>query len=471
MAKRCKRGRGRRLPRNKKGRFMKRGHRSYKSFNKRKRGCRGSKSKRCESARLKRYAAAKRRAMRRSVTDYTAGAQMNRRRNRRRNGSVGSAAARLRGMGGSAAGARYGVEHISKDQAREKRRRAAKKAARTRAAKHHKRSLAAKRAARKRKSSSRRRAAASKRRPRKAKKGSRMARRKKGRSKASRKAAARKAARTRVAKKEKRRRAARKAARKRKRKGSRKGRRRGKRAILRVRRHGRSVSALCKAANRKRRNAGYRPGAGSSGVLQLNRKRRNKHHRKHYNRKRRNELPFVGGLLKKIPGGAYIDQAVPYIGGGVIGVLGANVLPRYIPGNGNKWVSLGYSVLGTAAAAWGSHKFLKSEKLALGAAVLGGFSVLAKLVAAFTSVDSPIRNLVGIGMSDLNGYAGLGDQLEMADDSGYGGGSGYDLDYTDGSNAIGGDFDAPFNVAQDGISVSDDDMADMIEMRDFAEIR
>lgn len=303
-----------------------------------------------------------------------------------------------------------------------------------------------------------------------------MARRKKGRSKASRKAAARKAAKTRAAKHAKRVRAAKKAARKRKRKGHR-GRRRGgkRRAILRVRRHGRSVQAVCKAANRnrKRKNSGYRRGAGSSGVLQLNRKHKR---RRSHGRKRRNELPVLGGLLKKLPGGDYLDAAVPYIGGGVIGVVGSNILPRYIPlgiVQSNKWVNIAVSAVGAAAAAWGSHKFLKSEKLALGAAVVGGFNVLAKLVAAFTGTDSSLRSLVGIGMSDLEGYAGLGDQLELSDNYGTGGGFQQDyLDYADGSIPTGADGAAGAGaVGADGISTSDDDMADMIEMQDFAEIR
>jgi len=250
-----------------------------------------------------------------------------------------------------------------------------------------------------------------------------MAKSKRGRghkkAKASRKSskrsrAARKAARTRARNKAKRKAAAKKAARSRKRRhGGRRGKRRASRRVrVRVRRRGRGVSISARPASKRRRVRVHRvKRKGRKGsttlVIRANRGRRRRHNGR---RRGRRHNSFLNGIMPSFVTRytRRIEAGFGYVPGVVIGVASANILPRFAPAGWNTGVKA--VLLSLAATAVGaSLASMWSEKQALGAAIGGVFTSVVKAVALFTDPSSKIRDLVGVGLSDLGNYAGLGD--------------------------------------------------------------
>lgn len=257
----------------------------------------------------------------------------------------------------------------------------------------------------------------------KSKKGSKTMAKKKGRGRKKAKAkshrkssklsrAARKGARTRAAKKAKRRAAAKKAARARKRKGGRKGKRRGSRkASRRGKRRGGRKAKLRIRIRRRGRRVSVTASAGRRRVS-ARRSYRGKGKRRHatgVSFRRGNGIvsSWAPGFMR--PYVARVEQGLTYVPGAVVGVAAANILPRFLPSWNVGWWSILLSLVGTGIGAGAAA--MVSEKQALSAAIGGGFATAVKAVALLTSPTNPIRNFVGIGLSDLADYSGLSDGM------------------------------------------------------------
>jgi hypothetical protein len=103
-----------------------------------------------------------------------------------------------------------------------------------------------------------------------------------------------------------------------------------------------------------------------------------------------------------------IVKALPAV---AVGMGAAAIVPTFVPAKiramGNGWADVLLSILaGAGAVAVASRSALGRRhtlKLAMGAAAV----VLQKAVAKATSPDSKLRQVAGIGLSDLGAYAGM----------------------------------------------------------------
>lgn len=108
---------------------------------------------------------------------------------------------------------------------------------------------------------------------------------------------------------------------------------------------------------------------------------------------------------------AKLEEGFSHGLGAVLGVAGAVTLPKFLPSWNTGWWSLLLSLGATAATSTLASRFLGSKQ-GLGAAIGGVIVTFVKAIAMFTDPTSKVRELVGIGLSDLNGYAGMGDMID-----------------------------------------------------------
>lgn len=218
----------------------------------------------------------------------------------------------------------------------------------------------------------------------------------------------------------------------------RKGKRRTKRGKARVsiRRKGRSVTARARSTRKggRVRARRWKRGGTTMVAFKSNGKKRRRGRRKGGSKKNRrrksnsfrrnmwaSKLPLPAFLK---PHAAVIEEAASYLPGAVAGVAGAALIPSFIPAKirqaGNGWAGVGLTVLAAAVSA-GVASAIGGKKQGLGAAIGGLIVSVQKVVAKLTDPDSKVRGAVGIGLSDLANYAGLGDDdmddlVESVDD-------------------------------------------------------